>query len=61
MTEKINQILREYSHDVNKARSEIKKITRQNFQIFESDGSLFVEFDDPTDNVGFDGFTLLTE
>lgn len=59
--QKINQILIENASDMNKAKQEIKKLTRQNFTIESHDGSLFVEFDDPTDNINFGGMVLIEE
>ena len=60
MKEKINEILRECAGDVAKATAEIKKITKQNFTLYNEGGSLYVEFDDPTDRTDF-GMKLLEE
>jgi hypothetical protein len=60
MKEKINQILREHAGDPAKATAEIRKITSQNFSLYNEGGSLYVEFDDPTDSTDF-GISLLEE
>lgn len=57
MMSEINQILIECANNPNLAREKIKKLTKQNFTLNESDGSLFIEFDDPSDQTDF-GYNL---
>jgi len=61
LQEKIRQILIENAKNIDMARLEVSKITKQNFTLFESEGSLFIEFDDPSDMTTFDECVLLEE
>lgn len=60
MKDKIYEILRENANDIQKAKLEIQALTKQNFTIHQSNGELFVEFDDPTDTID-NGYKLLEE
>lgn len=57
MMEQINQILIECAGNPTLAKEKIKKLTTKNFTLNESDGSLFIEFEDSSDNVDF-GYKL---